>query len=95
MSVFDEYPKARKSIVTGNFLLLSIMTNKQSLMSVVKSTHEPRAGMILAWNSFVPLGCVDSSKNTPGDLCNCETITLSAPLMINVPFSVIYGILPK
>ncbi len=67
ISVFVEYPSALNNIVTGNFLLRSIMTNKQSLMSVVKSTQDPLAGMILAWNNFVPFGWVDSSKNTPGD----------------------------
>ncbi len=28
---------------------------------------------------------------TPGDRTSCETITLSVPLMMNVPFSVILG----
>src|SRR5581483_4484830 len=35
------------------------------------------------------------SKNTPGDRCNCDTITRSVPLMMKVPLSVISGISPK
>ncbi len=34
-------------------------------------------------------------KKAPGDRCNCETITRSVPLMMNVPFSVINGMSPK
>ena len=34
-------------------------------------------------------------KKTPGERCNCETITRSVPLMMNVPLSVINGISPK
>ena len=34
-------------------------------------------------------------KNAPGDRCNCETMTRSVPLMMNVPLSVISGISPK
>jgi hypothetical protein len=31
----------------------------------------------------------------PGERCNCETITLSVPLMMKVPLSVMIGISPK
>ena len=36
-----------------------------------------------------------SPKKTPGERCNWLTMTRSAPLMINVPFGVIYGRLPR
>ena len=35
------------------------------------------------------------SKNTPGDLCNCETMILSEPLITKVPAGVMYGIFPR
>ena len=48
ISVLELYPRALNNIVTGNFLLLSIITKRQSLISVVKSTQDPLAGIILA-----------------------------------------------
>ena len=88
ISAFVEYPRARRSIVTGNFLLLSIIQKRQSFISVVKSTQDPLKGIILAWKSLVPFGWTDWSKKTPGERCNCETITLSAPFMTKVPLFV-------
>ena len=41
-----------------------------------------------------PLG-FSNSKKTPGDLCSWLTMTLSVPLIIKLPFSVIRGISPK
>ena len=48
ISVLLEYPIALNRVVTGNFFRLSISANKASLISVVKSTHDPRNGIILA-----------------------------------------------
>src|SRR5882672_7726629 len=63
--------------------------------SVANSIHEPLNGMIRAEYNFVPLVCLLMAKNTPGERCNCDTITRSAPLITNEPFSVMYGILPR
>jgi hypothetical protein len=35
------------------------------------------------------------SKKTPGERCSWETITLSVPFTIKVPFGVISGMSPK
>ena len=35
------------------------------------------------------------SKKTPGERCNCETITRSVPFTMKVPFGVISGMSPK
>ena len=66
ISLFVEKPSALKSIVTGNFLLRSMIAKRQSLISVVKSNQDPRNGMILAWKSLAPFGWIASSKKTPG-----------------------------
>ena len=95
ISLLVEKPSALNNMVTGNFRLRSIIANKASFISVVKSNQDPLKGIILAWNSFAPFGWIASSKNTPGLLCNWETITRSAPLITKVPYSVIAGILPK
>ena len=64
-------------------------------MSVANSIHDPLKGITRAEYNFVPFAWKDWPKNTPGDLCNWETTTLSAPLIQNVPLGVIYGIVPK
>src|SRR6478735_10409791 len=63
--------------------------------SVANSIHEPLNGMIRAEYNFVPFVCLLIAKNTPGERCNCDTITRSAPLITKEPFSVIYGMLPR
>ena len=88
-------PKARSKVVTGSFFLRSIYAYMTLLMSVANSIHEPLNGIIRAEYSCVPLVCTLEPKNTPGDLCNCETTTRSAPLITNVPLSVMYGIGPR
>src|SRR5208283_934588 len=65
------------------------------LISVVNSTHEPRNGMMRAEKIGVTFGWTDSPKKTPGERCSWLTMTRSAPLMINVPRSVMYGRLPR
>ena len=64
-------------------------------MSVVNSIQEPLKGITLAEYNFVPFEWKLCPKNTPGDLCNCETIILSAPLTTKLPLGVINGIFPK
>ena len=88
-------PIARSNVVTGNFFLRSIYAYMTLLMSVANSIHEPLKGITRAEYSCVPFACTDEPKNTPGERCNWETTTRSAPLMINVPLFVIYGIWPK
>ena len=58
------------------------------LMSVANSIHDPLNGITLAEYNFVPLAWKDCPKKTPGDLCSCDTTTLSAPLIIKVPLGV-------
>ena len=43
----------------------------------------------------VVIPAVYKLKKTPGDRCSWLTTTRSVPLMINVPLSVISGIVPK
>ena len=88
-------PMARNKVVTGNFFLRSMYAYITLLISVANSIQEPRKGIIRAEYSLVPLACTLCPKNTPGERCNCETITRSAPFMTNVPLAVIYGIVPK
>ena len=49
-------PNDLNSKVAGNFLFLSMIVKRISLMSVVKSIHEPLIGMILALYSLAPFG---------------------------------------
>ena len=89
MSLSLSYPRARKSVVTGNFFLRSIYAYITLLMSVANSIHEPLKGIILAEYNFVPLAWRDCPKNTPGERCNCDTITRSAPFTTKEPLGVI------
>ena len=82
-------PIARNNVVTGNFFLRSIYAYMTLLISVANSIHEPLNGIIRAEYNFVPLACVLCPKNTPGERCNCDTTTRSAPFITNVPRSVI------
>ncbi len=66
-----------------------------SWMSTVNSTHDPRNGMIRAEMSRCPLGCVLSSKTTPGERWSWETMTRSAPLITKVPRFVMSGSSPR
>ena len=66
-----------------------------SFTSRLNSTQEPRYGMIRAVKSFLPLGCEDSSKKTPGERWSWLTMTRSAPLMMKVPLSVMIGSSPR
>ena len=95
MSLSLSKPIALKRVVTGNFFLRSIYAYITLLMSVANSIQEPLKGMIRAEYNFVPLACVLCPKNTPGERCNCETTTRSAPFITKVPLSVIYGIGPR
>ncbi len=82
-------PIARKSVVTGNFFFRSIYAYMTLLMSVANSIHDPLNGIIRAEYSIVPFEWRLCPKNTPGERCNCDTITRSAPLITKVPLSVI------
>src|SRR5690606_27763263 len=88
-------PMARSSVVTGNFFLRSIYAYITLLMSVANSIQDPLKGIIRAEYNFVPFAWRDCPKKTPGDICNCDTITHSAPLITYDPFGVMYGIVPK
>ena len=65
------------------------------LISVENSIQEPLKGMIRAEYNVVPLVWTLEPKNTPGERCNCDTTTRSAPFMTKVPCGVIYGISPR
>ena len=65
------------------------------LISVANSIQDPLNGITLAEYNLVPFAWKDCPKNTPGDLCNCDTTTLSAPLMQKVPLGVMYGMVPR
>ena len=95
ISLSASKPIARKRVVTGNFFLRSIYAYITLLMSVANSIHDPLNGMIRAEYSFDPLACTLCPKNTPGERCNWDTTTRSAPLITKVPLSVIYGIGPR
>ncbi len=87
----DPYPRARRRTVIGSFLVLSILTEITSLESVSYSSHAPLLGMTVDEKSFLPDLSSLSEKYIPGDLTNWLTMTLSAPLMIKVPVSVMSG----
>ena len=95
MSLSLSKPMARNNVVTGNFFFLSIYAYITLLISVANSIQEPLKGITLAEYNLVPLAWKDWPKNTPGERCNCETTTLSAPLITNVPLWVIYGMVPR
>ena len=86
---------ARSNVVTGNFFLRSMYAYMTAFTSVANSIQEPLNGMIRAEYNFVPFVCLLMAKNTPGERCNCDTITRSAPLITKEPFSVIYGMFPR
>ena len=89
ISLSSSKPMARNKVVTGNFFLRSIYAYMTLLMSVANSIHEPLNGMIRAEYSCVPFAWILEPKKTPGERCNWETTTRSAPLIIKVPLSVI------
>ena len=62
-----------------------------SFASFSNSNHVPLEGITLPVNTVFPLLSIASAKYAPGERTNCETITRSAPLIINVPESVING----
>ena len=66
----------------------------KSEVSNCTSTQLPRSGMIRNECSSVPLAWVVCSKQMPGLRCSWLTMTRSAPLMTNVPCSVISGMSP-
>ena len=86
-----ERPKARNNTVPGIFLLRSIRTFKTSFASFSNSNQVPREGIILPSKIIFPLLSIASLKYAPGERTNCDTMTRSAPLIINVPESVISG----
>src|SRR5690606_39517503 len=88
-------PIARNKVVTGNFFLRSIYAYITLLMSVANSIQDPLNGIIRAEYNLVPFAWNDCPKNTPGERCNWETTTRSAPLIKKVPLGVIYGMVPK
>ena len=51
--------------------------------------------MIRTEKRSCPFACVIFSVHTPGLRCSCETITRSAPLMMNAPSRVISGTSPR
>ncbi len=65
-----EYPKERSRVVAGIFFLRSIYAHITSRISVVNSIQEPLKGITRAEYSWVPFGCIDCPKNTPGERCN-------------------------
>ncbi len=48
ISALEEKPSDLSNVVTGNFFLRSIITKIQSLISVVKSIHDPLNGITRA-----------------------------------------------
>ena len=88
MSLSASKPMARSRVVTGNFFLRSMYAYITLLISVANSIHEPLNGITRAEYSSVPLACTLWPKNTPGERCNCETTTRSAPLITKVPLAV-------
>ena len=73
-------------------------TYNKSFGSNSKSSHEPRDGITRALNNSLREAWVlppSWSKMTPGERCNCDTTTRSAPLMTKVPLSVISGMSPR
>ena len=70
-------------------LLLTIDVSVHDTVDVrCNSIQLPLKGMIRALYNCEPLACTLEPKKTPGERCNCETTTRSAPLMIKVPLSV-------
>ena len=88
-------PNARRSVVRGTFLVLSILTYKTSLASVSNSSQVPLVGIIWEVIQFLPFLSISLLKYTLGDLTSCDTITRSAPLITKEPLSVIIGMSPK
>ena len=50
--------------------------------------------MMRKLKSTLPFRWIELSKQMPGERCNCETTTRSAPFTTNVPEGVISGISP-
>ena len=60
-------------------------------LSVSNSIQAPRLGMIVALNVGRLLVSASCKKYTPGERTSWLTITRSAPLIMNVPLSVMSG----
>ncbi len=88
ISLSRSKPMARNKVVTGNFFLRSMYAYITPLISVANSIQEPLNGITRAEYSLVPLVWKDCPKKTPGERCNWETTTRSAPLITNVPLGV-------
>ena len=79
-------------MVTGILRLRSTLTDMTSRVLVSNSSQAPRLGMSLPMHSSRPeAGSSSVVKYTPGERTSCETTTRSAPLMMNVPLSVMSG----
>ena len=63
--------------------------------SVYFSKEVDKNGKPVFASKVIPTRGTWLEKYTLGDLTNCDTTTLSAPLIMNVPLSVIKGISPK
>ena len=87
---------ARNNTVTGILRLRSTLTEIISRLLVSNSSQAPRLGMSLAECILRPVLASSSAlKYTPGERISCDTTTRSAPLITNVPFSVICGKSPR
>ncbi len=64
--------------------------------SLINSNQVPRPGINSDKNVSLPvLSSISDLKYAPGERTICDTITRSAPFIINVPVSVIKGRSPK
>ena len=71
----------------------AVNTNVQQILVVVLE-FDPASTVRNDFAEEITLGR-NPLKNTPGERCNCDTMTRSVPLMMKVPLSVISGISPK
>ncbi len=89
---------ARMKVVTMILRFLSMrtpivpsVTSFLPPLSLSNSIQAPRFGITVATYTGRPLVSVSARKYTPGERTSWLTITRSAPLIMNVPFSVMSG----
>ena len=93
----DEYFSsiARRKAVAGSLLDWSILTTRMSFFVTSISSQLPRSGITRQECKARSPSAWSLMKSTPGDRWSCETITRSAPLMMNSPPPIMIGMSPR
>ena len=91
IALSEPKPRARRSTVAHILRFLSTCTQSTPWASCSNSSQAPRLGMTVVPNISLPVLSTSFALYAPGERTSCDTITRSAPLMMNEPESVMRG----